>query len=351
MKNNSLSTAFVLMTVVGVLVPAGRGRAAEAGGTNAAAPVIQFETNFYDFGRITAPGELSGVFKFKNVGQGVLKLQPPAPSCGCTVSQVKPNTLAPGQGGEITYTITLDHVFRGEKTIRVRSNDPKTPEVVLTMAMDFKPLYEVVPKALRLTVPPNKDSAEGEVTVFRTDGLPVDLQRLGVSAGWVKAVLMPPANPLESTARIHVSVHRPVGATSMMSSTIELWNTNQSPRAMQTVLVLGDMQSELSASPPQLYWVIPDFGNDKSKYTPESLTRTVELKSVLGNPVEIKQTSTSIPGLDVKVVPKGGETNYDLVLHFEDLPQAFAKGKVLVETSAASLPKLEVPLTVAVPAR
>ena len=36
-------------------------------------PKIQFETNFFDFGKITTGEKLSGVFKFKNAGTGTLK--------------------------------------------------------------------------------------------------------------------------------------------------------------------------------------------------------------------------------------------------------------------------------------
>jgi hypothetical protein len=115
------------------------------------------------------------------------------------------------------------------------------------------------------------------------------------------------------------------------------------------VLVMSDMQGELAAVPSRMYWVIPDLGNAKTNYPAEALTRKIELKSVLGNPVEIKKATSSIKGLSVHVVPKDGGRLFDLVLTFDELPEEFANGKVTVETSLASLPKLEVPLTVAVP--
>src|SRR6267142_4014609 len=54
-------------------------------------PQIQFETNFVDFGKTTAVDTLAGVFKFKNVGDGILTVAPPEPSCDCTDSKVKPD--------------------------------------------------------------------------------------------------------------------------------------------------------------------------------------------------------------------------------------------------------------------
>jgi hypothetical protein len=64
--------------------------------------------------------------------------------------------------------------------------------------------------------------------------------------------------------------------------------------------------------------------------------------------VELKNARSSISGLEVKVVPKG-TGKFDLVLKFAELPETFTNGSVTVETSLASLPKLEVPLTIAVP--
>src|SRR6185295_6202751 len=85
-------------------------------------PCIQFETNFFDFGSITTGEKLAGVFKFKNVGTGVLKVEPPQSSCDCTEPIAKPDTLAPGESGEMAYTIKLDRALNGQRLINVHSN-------------------------------------------------------------------------------------------------------------------------------------------------------------------------------------------------------------------------------------
>jgi hypothetical protein len=113
--------------------------------------------------------------------------------------------------------------------------------------------------------------------------------------------------------------------------------------------VTGDILGELAANPRSVYWVIPDFGKDKSAYPEEALTRKIELKSVLGHEVELKNVTSTVKGLSTKVVPKVPGKAFDLILKFEQLPTAFSNGKVTIETSLASLPKIEVPMTVAVP--
>ena len=178
----AINRAIAFAGLAGVFCMAAPLRAAESAATNAivkGTPIIQFETNFFDFGKLIAAGAISGSFKFKNAGDGVLKVDPPIPSCGCTDAKVKPATLKPGESGEITYTITLDHAMQAvQKHIKVHSNDPKTPFVQLTMQMDFTPLYELNPKMLRITLAAGKDEATGSFLVTRNDGKPLDIERL-----------------------------------------------------------------------------------------------------------------------------------------------------------------------------
>ena len=111
----------------------------------------------------------------------------------------------------------------------------------------------------------------------------------------------------------------------------------------------SEILGELAAAPSRLDWVIPDFGTNKTAYPAEALTRKVELTSVLGHAVELKNATSDIKGLSVQIVARTAGKKFDLVLTFDELPLVFSKGKVTVETSLASLPKVEVPLTISVP--
>lgn len=313
-------------------------------------PKIQFQTNFYNLGKITAVESASGVFKFKNIGDGVLKVSQPEPTCGCTEAKVKPEVLAPGESGELTFTLKLEQGMDGvQKHIRVHSNDRQNPDVLLTMQVNYTPLYYIYPMVLRVVLPAGKEEAQGYYTVTRTDGKPLGIERLTATPEWVSAAFDAACKPQESSARITVTVHRPARPPALIAASVQLWGTNQTARPAKTLFVAGDIQRELIANPSQLYWVLPDYGTNKADYPAQSLVREVELSSVLGNPVELKSATTSIKGLSLKVLTKETGKRYGLVLSFDELPQAFINGKVTVETSLASLPKLEVPVTVSVP--
>jgi hypothetical protein len=313
-------------------------------------PKIHFETNFFDFGKVAPAEMVAGVFTFKNAGTGLLKVEAPQPGCDCTTAEVKPDTLAPGESGVILYHVKLDRALKGQRFIRVRSNDPRDPIVELTVQLDYTPLYEVSPRQLWLTLPPERNEVQASFLVTRADDKPLAIDHLAASEPWLSAEFSPPPRPEDKSARIRVSMQRPPGPPAAINASIQLWNTNVSPRPVLTLPVAGEVLGELAASPRQLYWVIPDFGNQKTNYPPEALTRTIELRSLLGHDVEVKKAASDLKGLSVQVIPKEPGRRFDLIVRFEELPREFANGKVVVETSLPSLPKLEVPLTIAVAA-
>ena len=342
----------ILLTGVVVTFAASTLRAAEEGKVEKGTPRIQFETNFFDLGKITARESVSGSFKFRNAGDAVLKVDPPQASCDCTEPRVKPDTLAPGETGEVTYTIKLERPLTGQRFIRVHSNDPQTPSVQLNIQLDYTPLYEINPKSFWITLPAGKDEVTVMATISRSDGEPLGIDRLTASQQWISAAFDPPLKPDDTTGRINVTVRRPSEPPAPFSAKVQLWMTSDGkPQSVQSIAVAGEVQGEVAAVPARLYWVIPDFGTNKTSYPAEALTRKIELISVLGHEVEIKRATSDIRGMSVTIVPKEGKDagkKFDLILRFDELPEAFTNGKVTVETPLASLPKLEVPMTIAV---
>jgi hypothetical protein len=97
-----------LTILAGALWIATRCLSAEAEGK----PKIQFDQTLYDFGKTSQVSAVSGVFKFRNTGDGILKVEPPKPSCGCTIAELKPDTLPPGATGELRFTIDPYMAYR-----------------------------------------------------------------------------------------------------------------------------------------------------------------------------------------------------------------------------------------------
>lgn len=352
----TLTAVLGLGGFIGALCLVNPGHAAEPSSIYAGAPhadqgtpVIQFETNFYDFGKLIAPGSVSGVFKFKNAGTGVLELAPPEPSCGCTSAKAEPDRLAPGESGKITYSINLDHdMGQVQKHIEIHSNDPQNPDLDLTIQLDYTPLYELNPLLLRVMLPADKSEVHGKFMIVRNDGKPLALDRIVSSQKWASAVLDPATKPDASSAMVDVTAKRPDKPLQIMMANIDLWAKDQPDRPVQTLFLSCQMQGELSATPAQIYWVIPDFGGSISNYPAAALTRRVKLKSILDEPVSIENVTNNLKGLTTRVVPDDGGKTFDLILKFAELPQQFISGNVMITTSSPLLPQLNLPVVVSV---
>ena len=67
-------------------------------------PVITFETNIHNFGKVLQGERLSYTFKFTNTGKSNLIVESTDSSCGCTTTNPPKAPIRPGENGEIKVT-------------------------------------------------------------------------------------------------------------------------------------------------------------------------------------------------------------------------------------------------------
>lgn len=94
-----------------------------SGKQNTDLPVIEFEKDFYDFGKIIQGEKVSYSFKFKNVGKSDLIISRVSSSCGCTVGDFPKVPVKEGESNKIEVKFDSEG-RRGfqSKTITVLSN-------------------------------------------------------------------------------------------------------------------------------------------------------------------------------------------------------------------------------------
>jgi len=312
----------------------------------AGAPKIQFDQTVYDFGKTSQVATVSGVFKFKNAGDGILKVEPPKPSCGCTIASLKPDTLSPGESGELAFTLHLG-LYRTtlEKHIAVRSSDPQTPEVSLTMRVDYTPLYEINPMILSPNLAFGVNDTDQFTTITRTDGKPLRILRLDASKPWITAKVEPGAKADDASARIRVAIQRD-GPPRRFNEFVQVYTVEQTNTPVSSIYVCGQIMGEVSVSPEALYWSVPN-GTNAPAERPEALVlRRLAIRSADGKAIELKNPQSSIKGIKVELVPKEPGKVYELVARLDEVPASTVSGKVSFETSVAAQSRIEVPVIV-----
>jgi len=94
-------------------------------------PVLEFEKDTHDFGKIAEGEKIQYAFKFKNVGTGDLLIRSANGSCGCTVPEWPREPVRPGESGVIN--ITFDSSGKNgmqHKTITIISNTVPNTKVL-----------------------------------------------------------------------------------------------------------------------------------------------------------------------------------------------------------------------------
>ena len=103
-------------------------------------PVIVFEKDYHDFGRLVNGEKVTIGFKFKNTGKSDLVISQVKTGCGCTVPKFPREHIKPGEGGMIQ--VSFDSTGRNgiqNQTVTVVSNCQPNQTILRIKAMIITP--------------------------------------------------------------------------------------------------------------------------------------------------------------------------------------------------------------------
>ena len=106
------------------------------------APVMEFENEVIDYGRIALNSDGVRVFKFKNVGKAPLVIKNIKSSCGCTVPKKPTEPIMPGDSGEIEVKYATNKPGGFSKMITIYSNASEPMKRLRIKGIVLKPETE-----------------------------------------------------------------------------------------------------------------------------------------------------------------------------------------------------------------
>jgi hypothetical protein len=341
MKQTFLATVLFTAMAVGV---------ARAEDTNAAAtppagtPKLQFDSTVYDFGTTSQVQSVTGTFTFHNVGDGELRIQKPAPACGCTVAGVKPDVLKPGEKGELVFTLNVG-ATRGqmEKHINVPSNDPQSPTVNLAIKVAVQQIYEVSPVAIQVGDLRRGTTTNVTAQVRRTDGKKLSVTKTEVTGDLLKARIEPGDNDQDAKLLIEVKGD---GTPRKFGDQVKVFMDGAEQPAV-VVTVAGRLMGEVDVEPSQLFWGVTDPERWPGSYPEVMTTRRVAITSGQNdNALEIKNPTSSVKEMSLEVVPVEKGKSYSLVAKLAEAPKETTNGTISFDTNIPAQPRVVIPFRI-----
>lgn len=337
MTKRIVFTLVVFFTVA--IIPA-LGRAQDAPlipGANAAPPGPQpkvlVENPLYDFGTATEATMVNHTFKIKNVGQGRLVISHVKTSCGCTAATPSKNTLAPGEEAEISVGFDT-HFQKGHqvRTITASTNDPGTPEAIMTIQGIVKQEVAATPSDVAFGKVKQGTEVTREVIVSdltqRKDPFTVGDISNSNPAIKVEKTSRPDGKP-GVLLKITLTKSMPVGT---FDDTVKLITS----RIPLNVDVFGEVTGDLSIAPAQVSFGIVPHGAEA--------TRMVKLTNEGGKPIKVLGiTSTAVP-VSASAEPIDGSKDYKIVVQLHrGTPDGQIRGQLQIKTDDPEQQVLNVP--------
>lgn len=135
-------------------------------------PSVVFDKAYYNFGRKPNNYQISCTFTFRNRGLKPLEVSIESSSCQCTAALTSEKPVTSGRMGEVKITYTPKNGNSEEvvkETVKLRTNDPRIPRVVLTIAGVIYPILKLIPPVLNFRELTIGNVADRKLTVVSSN--------------------------------------------------------------------------------------------------------------------------------------------------------------------------------------
>lgn len=294
------------------------------------APAIVCDQPSYDFGTMESSQTVTHDYVIVNKGNATLEISQARPSCGCTVASISTKSVPPGGETRITAQLNLaGRMGQQHKTITVESNDPKQPQLTLTLQGNIGDAVSVQPNQVTF----GQIGAEGvntrEVTISSGNGQPLKVLTADSSSPNFTAELQ--TREEGKTYAVIVATKGPLVPGSL-NAAIHVTTDNPSKQQFD-IPVAAIITGDLIVAPQDLtIQAQPD----------QTVTRYLIVRSANNAPFEVKSVETPDASITYQVFPFG-VNGYRIQLDNIKATHELDGKSVKVTTSVESMKEITVP--------
>lgn len=140
------------------------------------APRITFEKVTHNFGNVGPVTNHLCEFRFRNDGNGILKINEVSRICGCTPFLLEKREYAPGETGTLKVRYYAETEFGpATKQLYIQSNDRANPRITLTVQANVMSKVDYEPKTLNLLLGKNNAGCP-TITIASIDNRPFSIK-------------------------------------------------------------------------------------------------------------------------------------------------------------------------------
>ena len=317
---------------------------------NAVGPVIQFNTESYDFGKSLLGDPIRYTYRVTNAGDAMLEISNVKSTCGCTTVGAPSSggswtrQIAPHQTGVIPIEV---HVLANgpiNKTVTVTSNDKNRPNATLQIrGTIWTPIELSIPQPtvifnLKADAPAISTQV---IKIFNREDPPLTLSAPESSSQFFSAVLRTndPGREFELTISAAKPSSPPTngGNVQMLPGVITMQTSSPRMKVL-SITTQETIESEILVFPTQLQ--MPN-----SPLT-QPLTNFITVRGNTGAPLTLSNPAVNVPGVDVSVKTLTTNKQFSLFVAF---PAGFVvpPGQsvvVTVESDNPHFPVISVPV-------
>ena len=312
------------------------GTKSAAGAPETSGPKIEFATQIFDFGKVSAGELVRHDFVFTNTGRALLEITAVRPGCGCTTAGTWDRRVKPGQTGVIPLQFNSAN-FDGKvaKSATVTCNDPVKSNLVLQITGTVWKPIEITPLMAIFKVSDELQTNEAKVVriVSHLDE-PITLSDLQCTNQAFQAELktVKPGKEFE----LHITAVTPFTVRSI--NTLVSLKTS-SPR-MPTINVGAYLTVEKAVV------VTPNQIRLPAGPLAASLNRAIMIRNNGTNSLALSDASVNFPGAEVRVQETQPGRLFNLTVSFPAGFQIKADQKleVTLKSNHPKFPLIKVPV-------